>query len=159
MSQTKSFDVITKAHHYNTGKFEPIDIMLDCKMGGCLFTVVKYISRAGKKPDNEYLKDIKKARYYLEKEISQQCLGHEEFDVTRKCSLATPQQLAIDWGLNSALGFTLTEIMTTFGLTVCTNKLDHLRTALMYLSDEIEREEINQTPINRNYESILRDQQ
>ena len=36
----------------------------------CLFQVVKYVLRAGKKPDNSDLQDLKKALWYLQRKIS-----------------------------------------------------------------------------------------
>lgn len=155
---TKELNIITKAAHYNSGKYEPIDIMLDCKMGGCLFTVVKYISRAGKKGGQEkYLEDLKKARYYLEKEIWQQSHDHEEYDKTRPCTVANAQDLAIDWGLNAALGFALQDIMNSFAHTNHSIKLDYFRKALLYLTNEIEKVEDFQKERPRNFETIIQD--
>lgn len=36
----------------------------------CLGNTVKYISRAGKKSGNDMLQDLKKARWYLDREIA-----------------------------------------------------------------------------------------
>jgi len=54
--------------HYAEGrKYEPIDVIEDWELGFCLGNAVKYISRAGRK--NDALEDLKKARWYLDREI------------------------------------------------------------------------------------------
>lgn len=56
--------------HYNFGKYEPIDVIQDWKLDFCLGNVVKYIARAGKKDGESLIKDLKKARNYLDFEIN-----------------------------------------------------------------------------------------
>lgn len=53
--------------HYTKGKFEVIDVIEDWELCFHLGNTVKYIARA-KYKDNE-LKDLKKARWYLERKI------------------------------------------------------------------------------------------
>lgn len=54
--------------HYAEGrKYEPIDVIEDWELGFCLGNAVKYISRAGRK--NDAVEDLKKARWYLDREI------------------------------------------------------------------------------------------
>lgn len=53
--------------YYQQG-VEPIDAIEAWGLGFCLGNTVKYISRAGKKGDK--LEDLKKARWYLDREIS-----------------------------------------------------------------------------------------
>lgn len=53
--------------HYNTGKFEVIDVIEDWKLNFNLGNVVKYISRADHK--GKALEDLKKAAWYLQREI------------------------------------------------------------------------------------------
>lgn len=55
------------AHYAEGRKFEPIDVIEDWGLGFCLGNAVKYISRAGRKED--YLNDLEKAKWYLEREI------------------------------------------------------------------------------------------
>ena len=50
--------------HYNTGKIEVIDFIVDQKMGFCDGNVVKYVSRFRHK--GRPLEDLKKAKFYLE---------------------------------------------------------------------------------------------
>jgi hypothetical protein len=63
-------DHINHPTHYNQGKIEVIDAIEDWKLGFNLGNVVKYIARAGKKDQNKRLIDLKKALWYLEREIS-----------------------------------------------------------------------------------------
>lgn len=56
--------------HYGgeANPYEAIKVVEAWKLNFCLGNVVKYISRAGKKGD--ILEDLKKARWYLDREIS-----------------------------------------------------------------------------------------
>lgn len=57
--------------HYGGSEnpFEPIKVIEHYGLGFHLGNAVKYILRAGHKPDNSYLQDLKKARWYLDREI------------------------------------------------------------------------------------------
>jgi hypothetical protein len=55
--------------HYNMGKYEVIDVLEDWKLGPLEFNVVKYIARARHK--GKELEDLKKARFYLDRRITQ----------------------------------------------------------------------------------------
>lgn len=62
-------DVINPQHYKGfTGGAEPIDIAEH--LGFNLGNVVKYAARAGKKDDR--LQDLRKALYYLQREISRE---------------------------------------------------------------------------------------
>lgn len=54
--------------HYNKGKLEVIDIIEDAGLGFHLGNVVKYILRAQHKGSMQ--QDLKKARWYLDREIT-----------------------------------------------------------------------------------------
>ncbi len=60
-------DPINHPPHYTHGDIEPIDAIEAWGLGFCLGNVVKYVARAGHKGDR--LEDLKKARWYLEREI------------------------------------------------------------------------------------------
>lgn len=60
-------DDINHPSHYTQGDIEVIDYIEDKKLGYRLGNVVKYVSRAGHKDDA--IKDLKKARWYLNREI------------------------------------------------------------------------------------------
>lgn len=61
-------DDINHPSHYTQGNIEVIDYIEDKKLGYRLGNVVKYVSRAGHKDDA--IKDLKKARWYLNREIA-----------------------------------------------------------------------------------------
>lgn len=52
--------------HYQVGKIEPIEVINDWNLGFNLGNVIKYIARAGRKPDETILDDLRKARFYLD---------------------------------------------------------------------------------------------
>lgn len=61
---------ITKPNHYCEGrKYEPKDVIRDWDLNFNLGNVVKYISRNGRKNGESALKDLLKAKTYLEFEI------------------------------------------------------------------------------------------
>lgn len=60
-------DPVNHPSHYNQGKYEVIDVILDWSLDFLAGNVIKYIARA-KHKGNE-LEDLKKARFYLEKLI------------------------------------------------------------------------------------------
>ena len=74
-------DNINHPSHYTYGKLETIDIINDIigDVGVCNFCrgkAIKYLFRAGKKtesnlePHRQKIQDLKKAKWYIEKEIS-----------------------------------------------------------------------------------------
>jgi len=55
--------------HYNTGKIEVIEFIEDQKLSYHLGNAVKYISRAGKKDPAKTVEDLKKAQWYIRRQI------------------------------------------------------------------------------------------
>jgi len=60
-------DPVEHPSHYTYGTIETIDYIEDKGFNFCLGNVIKYVTRAGHK-DNA-LEDLKKARWYLDREI------------------------------------------------------------------------------------------
>ena len=60
--------MVDQPPHYKDGGIETIDFIEAKKLGFNLGNAIKYISRAGKK--NDALEDLKKARWYLNREIN-----------------------------------------------------------------------------------------
>lgn len=58
------------AHYGGDQPYEAIKVIEAWGLGFCLGNTVKYIARAGRKPDAEYVQDLKKARWYLDREIA-----------------------------------------------------------------------------------------
>lgn len=55
--------------HYTGSGLQPIEAIEKWGLGFCLGNAVKYIARAGLKGDR--VEDLKKARWYLDREIAQ----------------------------------------------------------------------------------------
>lgn len=70
----KPFDEIQKPAHYTDSNIEVIDYIEDKKLGFKLGNCVKYISRAGKKEGNSRLKDLQKAKWYLDREVANESI-------------------------------------------------------------------------------------
>ena len=60
-------DNINKPSHYTFSHIEPIEVIEAWQLGFHLGNTVKYIARAGRKQDR--LEDLRKARWYLDREI------------------------------------------------------------------------------------------
>lgn len=69
MTKPKLFgDMVNNPAHYTFGGIETIDFIEAKQLNYHCGNVIKYVSRAGKK--GERLEDLKKARWYLEREIT-----------------------------------------------------------------------------------------
>lgn len=63
-------DPINKPAHYAAGReYEPIDVIADWGLDFDLGNVVKYVSRAGRKPGASAAEDLCKAAVYLQHAI------------------------------------------------------------------------------------------
>lgn len=64
-------DPINNPSHYAAGrKYETIDVIEDWELSYRLGNSVKYISRAGRKDPAKIIEDLKKSRWYLDREIA-----------------------------------------------------------------------------------------
>jgi hypothetical protein len=63
-------DSVSRPAHYTDGKIEVIDFIEDKKLGFHLGNAVKYIARAGKKDPAKHIEDLKKAAWYVNREIN-----------------------------------------------------------------------------------------
>jgi hypothetical protein len=68
--------------HYTKGKYEVWDVLVDWELPYLLATAVKHIARAGHKKGNPLLKDLRKARNYLNKYI--EIIEEEELVIFKK---------------------------------------------------------------------------
>jgi mRNA-degrading endonuclease toxin of MazEF toxin-antitoxin module len=62
-------DTVNHPSHYTDGTIEVIDYIEDKKLGYHLGNAVKYISRAGKKDPTKKVEDLRKAAWYINREI------------------------------------------------------------------------------------------
>ena len=66
-------EMVDHPAHYNRGKYEAIDIIESLEMNFNLGNALKYLFRAGHKDD--IIQDLKKAKWYLEREIQRLSKG------------------------------------------------------------------------------------
>ncbi len=62
-------DIVNHPAHYTDGKIEVIEFIEDKGLNFHRGNAVKYISRAGKKDPAKEIEDLKKAVWYLNREI------------------------------------------------------------------------------------------
>jgi len=62
-------DRIDHPAHYNRGRIEVIDFVEDQDLGFNLGNAIKYIARAGFHPDEDRLRTLEKAKWYVQREI------------------------------------------------------------------------------------------
>lgn len=69
-------DAVNHPKHYTSGKIEVIDFIEDKELNFNLGNVVKYVARNGRKEsqgkslESKALEDLKKARFYIDREIA-----------------------------------------------------------------------------------------
>ena len=65
----KVCDNVNHPAHYTSGKIEVIDFIEDKELGFHLGNAVKYISRAGRKNPDKTVEDLRKAVWYINRQI------------------------------------------------------------------------------------------
>lgn len=65
----KEIEFVNHPDHYQGNSLEVIDIIEDFNLGFNLGNAVKYILRSGKKVKSDYIEDLEKAIWYLQREI------------------------------------------------------------------------------------------
>lgn len=63
-------DAVNHPAHYTSGKIETIDFIEDQGLNFHRGNAVKYIVRAGKKDPEKEIEDLKKAAWYINREIA-----------------------------------------------------------------------------------------
>ena len=100
-------DPINNPSHYAAGrKYETIEVIDDWELGYRLGNSVKYISRAGRKDPAKTIEDLKKARWYLDREIEALEGAQVPYSVTyediledQAASAAAGEVLALEYGV------------------------------------------------------------
>tara|TARA_Y100001970_G_scaffold279577_1_gene387171 strand:+ start:2016 stop:2291 length:276 start_codon:yes stop_codon:yes gene_type:complete len=72
MSKKQKYEKIDHPDHYQAKGMEAIDVIEAYNLNFSLGSALKYILRAGKKPGELSAEDLKKAIWYLEREINRQ---------------------------------------------------------------------------------------
>lgn len=68
-------DLINHPSHYKAGGIESIDVIEAFGLGFHLGNVIKYVLRCGRKNGEDRLVPLKKARWYLDREIQREEAG------------------------------------------------------------------------------------
>lgn len=63
-------DPVNHPSHYKSGGLEAIDVIEAFGLGFALGNCVKYVLRAGKKDAAKEVEDLRKAKFYLERQIA-----------------------------------------------------------------------------------------
>ena len=66
---TAEHDPVNHPRYYCDGGIETLDYILAKRLNFLLGQVVKYVTRAGKKDPDKHLEDLRKAQFYLNREI------------------------------------------------------------------------------------------
>ena len=106
-SDMTEFNPIDRPSHYAAGrKYETIDVIEDWELSYRLGNAVKYISRAGRKDPAKTIEDLKKSRWYLDREIAALEGAQTPYSVTYKDVLedyaacaAKGQELVFEYGV------------------------------------------------------------
>lgn len=69
LKKHKPVDNVNHPPHYTMGKIEVIDAIEDWKLNYHRGSVIKYTARAGRKDPAKEIEDLKKAQWYLNREI------------------------------------------------------------------------------------------
>ena len=100
-------DPIHNPSHYAAGrKYETIEVIDDWELGYRLGNSVKYISRAGRKDPAKTVEDLKKARWYLDREIaalegerSPYSVTYEDVLEDQAACAAKGEELVLEYGV------------------------------------------------------------
>ena len=65
----KKFEKVNHPDHYQADGMEAIDVIEAYDLNFSLGSAIKYILRAGKKPGEDSQEDLKKAVWYIQREI------------------------------------------------------------------------------------------
>lgn len=76
-------DVVAHPQHYNQGKIEVIEFIEDKKLNYHRGNAIKYISRAGIKNKSKEIEDLRKAIWYLQREIEQLIAKNENREAVK----------------------------------------------------------------------------
>lgn len=137
--QKQKEDVVNHPNHYTDGKYEVIDFIESYNFPFHIGNAVKYISRAGKKDEDKYIEDLKKAEWYILRWHN--CLTDKGF--TTGCTIA-PAYLdnrdknrinVEDYCKDKKLGFELTKVINYLVLAEYYTAYQELHKYIGYLEE------------------------
>jgi hypothetical protein len=93
--KTGAPSMVNHPAHYNSGKYEVIEVLEDWKLEGHEWNVVKYIARAGKKDPSKRVEDLEKGAWYLARKIELLKAAKEGRDVMRPNDMNPRQEYKV----------------------------------------------------------------
>lgn len=92
-------DMVNRPSHYVDGRqYEPINVIADWELNYRLGSALKYISRAGRKDPSKTAEDLKKAVFYLNREI-------ESLETTESPYAVTYEDVLEDYATCASEGY------------------------------------------------------
>ena len=131
-----TFDPINKPSHYAEGrKYETIDVIEDWSLGYRLGNCVKYISRNGRKDPSKTVEDLKKAKWYLEREIESLEGSQGPYSVTYEDVLQDHAACAVE-GFEPLYEYGNNDVIDDWTYSADELKLDFSSTGNVFLATE-----------------------
>ena len=79
-----TYDAVNPSHYHGDRKYEPIQVIEDWNLNYRLGCALKYISRNGRKPGENPTEGLRKAIWYLERELAALEPPENPFELTYK---------------------------------------------------------------------------
>lgn len=136
-----SYEKINHPDHYQSSKMEAIDVIDSYDLNFCLGSATKYILRAGKKPGEESHEDLKKALWYVERELSMRPHFYWSFFARTLETLSFKERHQIE-AINESFGLTghLAEALETILLaSLKADRRSLLRTSISCLRAQLDQ--------------------
>lgn len=127
-------DNVNHPSHYTDGKYEVIQFIEDYHLPYHIGNAVKYISRAGKKDEDKYIEDLKKAEWYIFRWHNYQ-LGDQGRLVYSECRPDNNRIYVEDYCKDKKLGFDLTKVINYIVLAEYYTAYQELHKYIGYLEE------------------------
>lgn len=97
----KTTDEIYK--HYRTTRHDALFVAAEWSCSPAVFSVLKYLQRAGKKDGNSHTQDMLKAVWYLTYETAYRLMPHEERSMLADAMMSTLRNCLEDYGCQTQI--------------------------------------------------------
>ena len=98
----KTTDEIYK--HYRTTRHDALFVAQEWDSSPAIFSVLKYLQRAGKKDGNSHVQDMLKAVWYLTYETASRFMPHEERSMLADAMMSNLRNCLEDYGCQIQTG-------------------------------------------------------
>lgn len=83
-AEAAAADLVNHPPHYKVAGVECLDVIEALGLGFNLGNALKYLWRAGRKDPAKLVEDLKKSRFYIDREIARLERTHDEQERTRR---------------------------------------------------------------------------